>query len=364
MEQKKKVLFVATVVKTHINTFHLPFLKMFKEHGWEVHVAAKNDFIDEQCIIPNCDQYFDINFVRSPFSQQNLVAYKQLRKIIRENNYDIIHCHTPVAGVLTRLAARNSKDTTVIYTAHGFHFYKGAPLLNWLIYYSVERFCARFTDKLITINKEDYTRAKSWSLRNNGKVYYVPGVGVDIEKIHSISVNKEQKKNELGIPNDVKLLLSVGELNENKNHEIVIKTLSKLDDKDFIYLICGKGELKEYLQNLAKKLGIGDKVKLLGYRTDVLEICKIADLFIFPSKREGLPVSLIEAMACGVPCIASDVRGNRDLLSSDSLCKSNEEDEWKRLLEKFFSEYTNASTLDNACELSKIIKLFKNIYFY
>ena len=363
MEQKKKVLFVATVVKTHINTFHLPFLKMFKEHGWEVHVAAKNDFIDEPCVIPNCDQYFDINFVRSPFSKQNIVAYKHLRQIIQENKYDIIHCHTPVAGVLTRLAARNSKDTTVIYTAHGFHFYKGASLLNWLIYYPVERFCAKFTDKLITINQEDYTRAKSWSLCSNGEVYYVPGVGVNIEKIHSIFVNKEQKKNELGIPNDVKVLLSVGELNENKNHEIIIKILSKLDNKDFIYLICGKGELKEYLQNLAKELGIGDKVKLLGYRTDVLEICKIADLFIFPSQREGLPVSLIEALASGVPCVASDVRGNRDLLSSDNLCKSNKEDEWESLLKKSFDSYTSFNILDNKYELNKIMKSFENIYF-
>ncbi len=249
MEQKKKVLFVATVVKTHINTFHLPFLKMFKEYGWEVHVAAKNDFVDEPCVIPNCDRHFDIDFARSPFSKSNIKAYKQLKQIIEINHYDIIHCHTPVAGVLTRLAARNVKGTTVIYTAHGFHFYKGAPLINWLIYYPVEHFCAKLTDKLITINQEDYNRAKSWSLRNNGKVYYVPGVGVDIEKIRSISINKEQKKNALGIPNDVKVLLSVGELNENKNHEIIIKTLSKLDNKDFVYLICGKGELKANLQN-------------------------------------------------------------------------------------------------------------------
>lgn len=338
MEQKKKVLFVATVVKTHINTFHLSFLKMFKEYGWEVHVAAKNDFVDEPCVIPNCDRHFDIDFARSPFSKSNIKAYKQLKQIIETKHYDIIHCHTPVAGVLTRLAARNVKGTTVIYTAHGFHFYKGAPLINWLIYYPVEHFCAKLTDKLITINQEDYNRAKSWSLRNNGKVYYVPGVGVDIEKIRSISINKEQKKNELGIPNDVKVLLSVGELNENKNHEIIIKTLSKLDNKDFVYLICGKGELKGYLQNLAQEIGIGDKVKFLGYRMDVLEICKIADLFIFPSKREGLPVSLIEAMACGVPCIASDVRGNRDLLSNDNLCKSNNEEEWKMLIEVFLDK--------------------------
>lgn len=363
MEQKKKVLFVATVVKTHINTFHLPFLKMFKEHGWEVHVAAKNDFVDEPCIIPNCDHHFDMEFVRAPFSQRNIAAYKQLKQIIETNNYDIIHCHTPVAGVLTRLAARNSKDTTVIYTAHGFHFYKGAPLINWLIYYPVERFCAKFTDKLITINQEDYHRANSWSLRNNGKVYYVPGIGIDLEKIQNISTNKLQKKKELGIPNGVKVLLSVGELNKNKNHEIIIRALSKLDNKDFIYLICGKGELKEYLKNLAKELGVNDRVKFLGYRKDVLEICKVADLFVFPSKREGLPVSLIEAIACGVPCVASDVRGNRDILSIDNLCKSNKEDEWRRLVQRGFYNYAKVNIVDNKFELSKIMKRFENIYF-
>lgn len=363
MEQKKKVLFVATVVKTHINTFHLPFLKMFKEHGWEVHVAAKNDFVDEPCIIPNCDHHFDMEFVRAPFSQRNIAAYKQLKQIIETNHYDIIHCHTPVAGVLTRLAARNSKDTTVIYTAHGFHFYKGAPLINWLIYYPVERFCAKFTDKLITINQEDYHRANSWSLRNNGKVYYVPGIGIDLEKIQNISTNKLQKKKELGIPNGVKVLLSVGELNKNKNHEIIIRALSKLDNKDFIYLICGKGELKEYLKNLAKELGVNDRVKFLGYRKDVLEICKVADLFVFPSKREGLPVSLIEAIACGVPCVASDVRGNRDILSIDNLCKSNKEDEWRRLVQRGFYNYAKVNIVDNKFDLSKIMKRFENIYF-
>ena len=363
MEQKKKVLFVATVVKTHINTFHLPFLKMFKEHGWEVHVAAKNDFVDEPCIIPNCDHHFDMEFVRAPFSQRNIAAYKQLKQIIETNHYDIIHCHTPVAGVLTRLAARNSKDTTVIYTAHGFHFYKGAPLINWLIYYPVERFCAKFTDKLITINQEDYNRVKSWSLHNNGKVYYVPGIGIDLEKIQNISTNKLQKKKELGILNGVKVLLSVGELNKNKNHEIIIRALSKLDNKDFIYLICGKGELKEYLKNLAKELGVNDRVKFLGYRKDVLEICKVADLFVFPSKREGLPVSLIEAIACGVPCVASDVRGNRDILSIDNLCKSNKEDEWRRLVQRGVYNYAKVNIVDNKFELSKIMKRFENIYF-
>lgn len=315
---KKKVLFTATVI-IHIKSFHLPYIKWLKEQGYEVHVAAKNDFISEPCIIPNCDKYYDIKFARFPFSKTNIKAYKQLKKLIQENNYEIIHCHTPVAGVLTRLAARNNKNTTVIYTAHGFHFFKGAPLLNWLIYYPVERFCARYTDKFITINKEDYGRAKQFKLRKNGKLYYVPGVGIDLDEIENIKVDIKKKKAELGIQENTHVLLSVGELNKNKNHETVLQVLSKLKDKNFIYLICGRGVLKEYLERKIQELHLENKAKLLGYRSDVIEILKIADLFIFPSKREGLPMSVIEAMATGLPVIASNVRGNRDLIAKEKL---------------------------------------------
>ena len=315
---KKKVLFTATVI-IHIKSFHLPYIKWLKEQGYEVHVAAKNDFINELCVIPNCDKYYDIQFARFPFSKTNIKAYKQLKKLIQENNFEIIHCHTPVAGVLTRLAARNNKNTTVIYTAHGFHFFKGAPLLNWLIYYPVERFCARYTDKLITINKEDYGRAKQFKLRKNGKLYYVPGVGIDLDEIENIKVDIKKKKAELGIQENTPVLLSVGELNKNKNHETVLQVLSKLKDKNFIYLICGRGVLKEYLERKIQELHLENKAKLLGYRSDVIEILKIADLFIFPSKREGLPMSVIEAMATGLPVIASNVRGNRDLIAKEKL---------------------------------------------
>lgn len=314
----KKVLFTATIT-IHIKTFHLPYLKWFKEQGYEVHVAAKNDFINEPCIIPNCDKYYDIKFARFPFSKANINAYKQLKKLIKENNYDIIHCHTPVAGVLTRLAARNNKNTTVIYTAHGFHFFKGAPLINWIIYYPVERFCARYTDKLITINKEDYERAKWFKLRKNGKVFYVSGVGINLEKIQNLKVNVKQKKKELIIPEDIPVLLSVGELIKRKNHKTVLKALSQIKDKNFIYLICGRGVLKEYLHNLTKQLGLESKVKFLGFRKDIAEIYKTADLFIFPSYQEGLPVALMEAMATGLPVIASNVRGNRDLIAKENL---------------------------------------------
>lgn len=364
----KKVLFTATVVKTHINVFHLPYLKWFKEHGYEVHVAAKNDFINEPCIIPNCDKYYDIKFSRFPFSKTNIKAYKQLEKLIQENNYEIIHCHTPVAGVLTRLAARKNKNTTVIYTVHGFHFFKGAPLINWLIYYPVERFCARFTDKLITINKEDYERAKRFSLRKNGKVYYVPGVGINLEKIQNLKVDIKQKKTEFGILEDIPVLLSVGELIKRKNHETVLKALNQIKDKNFIYLICGRGVLMEYLKNLTKQLGLESKVKFLGFRKDIAEICKTADLFIFPSYQEGLPVALMEAMAAGLTVIASNVRGNRDLIDNKNLFEPDNINEITSLIEKRLDDmkkngfgkvaYTNLEQYS----LTNVLKQMTEIY--
>ena len=306
-----------------------------------MHVAAKNDFINEPCVILNCDKYYDIKFARFPFSKTNINAYKQLKKLMKENNYDIIHCHTPVAGVLTRLAARSSKNATVIYMAHGFHFFKGTPLINWLIYYPVERFCARFTDKLITINQEDYERARRFKLRNDGKVYYAPGVGIDLDKIKNIKVDIKKKKAELGIQENTPVLLSVGELNKNKNHETVLQVLSKLKDKNFIYLICGRGVLKEYLERKIQELHLENKAKLLGYRIDVIEILKTADLFIFPSKREGLPVSVIEAMACNLPLIASNVRGNRDLIAKENLFEPDDVDPLIKLIEKQIGNIEN-----------------------
>ena len=353
--KKRKVLFTATVVKTHINAFHLPYLKWFKEQGYEVHVAAKNDFINEPCVIPNCDSFFDINFARFPFSKFNFKAYRQLKEIISENNYDIIHCHTPVASVLTRLAARNCKNTTVIYTAHGFHFFKGAPLLNWLIYYPVERFCAKYTDKLITINQEDYEIAKRFKLRKNGKIYYVPGVGINIEKIQNTQIDIQQKKKELGIPENIPVLLSVGELIKRKNHETVLKALSGIKDMNFVYLICGRGVLMEYLQNLTRQLGLESKVKFLGFRKDIIKICKIADLFIFPSHQEGLPVALMEAMACELPIIASNVRGNRDLIDKENLFEPDDINSLKSIIQE---------DLNSINEKGKCKIIYKNLEKY
>ena len=242
-EKPKRVLFVATVVKTHIMQFHIPYLKMFKEMGYETVVAARNDYENpEDCRIPYCDHYVDIPFQREPLRYENLRCYKKLKSIMDEGDFSIIHCHTPVGGVVGRLAARKArkKGTRVIYTAHGFHFYKGAPIKNWLLFCPIEKLCSRLTDVLITINKEDYLLAQK---KMKAKcVKYVPGVGVDLKKFSTSTVNKAAKRRELGIPEDAVVLLSVGELISRKNHETGIRAIA---DLDVYYLVAGDGVLRQ-----------------------------------------------------------------------------------------------------------------------
>ena len=257
---------------------------------------------------------FQISCSRSPFNKGNIQAIKEIERLVSENHYDIVHCHTPIAAVCTRLACRRARKngTKVFYTAHGFHFYKGAPLKNWLLFYPAEKICSYFTDVLITINREDYEFAK-----NNFTtqiIEYVQGVGVDVDKFADTQIDIKKKKKEIGIPEDAFLLLSVGELNINKNHQIVLKALARLNDKTIHYVIAGQGNQKSSLTDLAKQLGIEKQVHLLGFRKDVAELYKAADIYLLPSMREGLNVSVIEAMSSGLPCIVSDIRGNRDLI--------------------------------------------------
>ena len=246
--QKKKVLFVATVVKTHMMQFHIPYLKMFQEMGWETAVASKNDYENPaDCQIPYCDTYYDIPFARLPWKKSNIQSYQMLKRIIDEGNYDIIHCHTPVGAMIARLAALSARKrgTKVIYTAHGFHFFKGAPLLNWLLFYPAEWLLAPVTDVLITINKEDHSRALKQL--HAKRIEYVPGVGIKTGKFRNLSVSREAKRESLGYGEKDFLLLTVAEMTANKNHITILKALALLKDREEFqnmhYLICGRGEM-------------------------------------------------------------------------------------------------------------------------
>ena len=315
----KKVLFTATVVKKHIMEFHIPYLRLFQEQGWETAVAAKNDYDDPaDCVIPYCDAYFDVQFDRSPLKRTNIQTYRTLKKIIREGQYDIIHCHTPVGAAVTRLAAvaARKRGTKVIYTAHGFHFYQGAPVKNWLIFYPIEWLLARLTDVLITINTEDYALAQK--KLHAKRVEYVPGVGLDTRRFCRNDQRGSLKRQALGLSEDDFVILTVAELIPRKNHLVVLHALSQLKEtpayENLKYVICGDGILMEELKQLVRSLGIQDHVLFLGYRDDIEALCNASDLFAFMSHQEGLPVALMEAMCCGLPAICSKIRGNVDLI--------------------------------------------------
>ncbi len=308
-----RILYVTTVAITM--NFFTNFIERLVKEGNTVEIVSNCDDYELNKIYNELGcKVHNIPFSRSPLSLSNIKAYKMLKKVVNAGKYDIVHCHTPIAAAATRFACKKvrKKGTKVFYTAHGFHFYKGAPFKMKLMFYPVEKICSKYTDTLITINKEDYGLAqKKFKAK---RVVYVPGVGIDVEMFKYALADKPLMCEEIGIPQDAKILLSVGETNANKNHSTVIKALPLVDDKSLHYVIAGDGLLKEQLSEIAVKYGVGDRVHPLGKRSDVALLYNLADLYIHPSFREGLPVAVMEAMAGGLPIACSKIRGNVDLI--------------------------------------------------
>lgn len=331
-----KVLYITTIGSTM--GFFTSYIHELITQGHTVDIASNLEAGKVQdCYREWGCKTFQISTSRSPFSPGNIKAVGQIKKLVAEGGYDIVHCHTPIAAACTRLACSSlrKKGVKVIYTAHGFHFYSGAPKKNWLIFYTVEKICARWTDLLITINKEDYARAQKKIHAH--KVAYVPGVGIDVKKFADTQIDRAAKRAELGVPEGAFLLCSVGELNANKNHETVIRAMAQLNRENMHYMIAGMGDKKDYLLQLAQELGLAEKLHLLGYRKDVAELYKAADLFVFPSFREGLPVSVMEAMAAGLPVVASRIRGNVDMIEGNGgiLCDPSDSKAFADAIKKF-----------------------------
>ncbi|MGH2330696.1 glycosyltransferase family 4 protein [Thermoanaerobacter mathranii] len=311
----KKILFIATV-ESHIINFHIPFIQYFQNKGYEVHVATKLGNRQDELKNLNVVSY-NIDFSRSPYSLSNIRALNQLKKVMRENKFSLVHVHTPVGAFLGRLAAKLTNTKPVLYTAHGFHFYKGAPLKNWILYYTMEKMAAHWTDGLITMNEEDFNIAKKFNLRRKDTVFYVHGVGIDIER-YSINDDEKRKKlrEELGfLENDI-LILTVAELIPRKNYFQMIDAIKNLrnNDMNLYYLIVGTGELENKLRDYVYRNSLDKKIKFLGYKKDIPDLLNVCDIFALTSLHEGLPRAIMEAMAAGKPIIATNVRGNRDLV--------------------------------------------------
>lgn len=304
-----KLLLVTTVSST-IKAFLIPHIHLLNNMGFTVDVATFCLDDDMKLLSSHVNNIYNINFSRSIKNKKNFDAYKEMTKLLIKNKYDLIYTHTPNASAIVRIANKKTIQSKVVYFAHGFHFFKGATKAAWLIFYPIERYLSKYTDTVITINSEDFFNAKKMNFNN---IYKINGAGIDLENINKTIVDKNTKKKELNIPLNSKIILSVGELNKNKNHSTILKALSILNRNDIYYIIAGEGTEKEELLKLSKKLNFNNFYPI-GYREDINEIYKIADVFCFPSYREGLPFSLMEAMASNIPCIASDIRGNKDLI--------------------------------------------------
>jgi capsular polysaccharide biosynthesis glycosyltransferase len=309
-----RILYTTTIGPTM--SFFKSIIKELIEDGHTVDIATNEmggDFPVDNFFEKLGCKVFPISWVRRPLSLKNYKAIGELKNVL-QNGYDIVHCHTPIAAACTRFACRTlkKKGPKLVYTAHGFHFYKGAPIKNWLFFYPIEKICSNWTDVLITINHEDF--ALAIKRFNASCVKYLPGVGIDIDKFQIKTVDKEQKRKELGVDLQDYLVFSAGELNSNKNHATVIKAIAQIKEFRIKYLIAGEGILKGELQKLIQSLEVCDKVSLLGFRKDIKEIYEVSDVYALPSIREGLNVSVMEAMASGLPCIVSNIRGNKDMI--------------------------------------------------
>lgn len=349
-----KILYVTTIGGTMV--FFKSLISKLIAQGHTVDVASNfsTSPVPAHYKELGCNIY-PLSCSRSPLSKSNLKAITEIRKLVEQNEYDIVHCHTPVAAMCTRLACMHArkKGTRVFYTAHGFHFYKGAPKKNWLLFYPVEKVCAHFTDVLITINREDYAFAKKKIPVK--QIEYVPGVGIDVEKFQKTEIDERKKRTEIGVPEEAMMLLSVGELNENKNHITAIKGIGALNDQNIHYVIAGNGAKREELERTAKELNVN--LHLLGYRTDVAELYKTADLYVHPSFREGLPVALMECLASGTPCIGSNIRGCVDLLKAN-VFRPDSPEEISRLILK----YEENGNIDKMFSVSEINRKMQEIY--
>jgi len=372
MENKGKILFLATV-DSHIYYFHIPFMKLLRDMGYEVEVAASNVGFTEK-IEQEGFRVYDLPFRKNPLSLLNIVAVFRLYKLMKQNRYSMLHTHTPVASFIGRIIGRIAGVPNIVYTAHGFHFHElGDPFKNF-IYFRLEKFAGRFTDVLITINKDDHKVAIEKNMVPNGKVFYIKGVGVDTEKFKAEKVSLEGLEPSLSKFSG-STFISVGRLDREKHFDHLLKTFSLVKQKrsDFEFLIVGDGPEGDYLKKLSAELNLQNKVELMGYVEGVERLLEVANAFVFASSREGLPVSLMEAMAMEKPIVAYNIRGVRDLvedgvsgflitfgnvkeLAEKTLYLIEHPDIAKKMGEK------GRERIENDFSLEDVLKEMKNIY--
>ena len=355
----KKILITSTELM--MIQFLVPHVKYLTEQGWHVEIACSDvggRMEDVRNALEGVVKKIHIlRLERSPVNPRNFLGYQDLKKLLKENHYDIIWTNEPVMGVVTRLAASKyrRRGTKVVYMCHGFHFFDGASKANWALYYPIERIMAHLCDAIVTMNQEDYDRARKFKSRG---VYKIPGVGVDTHRFSSGGYPefRAAKRRQLGLPEDAYVILTVGELTKRKNQKVLLNAMAQLQDPSLHYVLCGKGDQREALEQLAQEMGLADRVHFLGYRLDVPEIYRMADCFAFSSIHEGLPFALMEAMQSGLPIVASRIRGNVDLIDDGIggiLCDVHDSDQYRDGLMKMRTMDKDAMAEHNRRKLAE-----------
>lgn len=362
-----KILYVTTISDT-VNAFLVPHIKLLIHQGHEVHIGCNVETdINPELVNMGCKLHH-IEFQRNPIKKDNYRAYKKIKKLVLLEKYSLIHTHTPVASFLTRLSCRNISNLKVVYTTHGFHFFKGAPFKNWFIYYTMEKIAAKCTDAIITINSEDFNIAQKLKIRKSDNTYIIPGIGVNTHKFRCIS--QEQKsilRKKYGFKDEDFLLIYAAELNKNKNQRFLIEEMLLLKHRvpNIKLLFAGEGELKEVYINYAKKLNLDENIMFLGYRHDLHHLIPICDIGVSASLREGLGLNLIEEMSCGLPVIATNNRGHREIVQEGRngfLFELNKDHEFVRLIEKLYMDDELRQKLgQNAVKSSKRFSIEKSL---
>ena len=368
-----KVLYAASI-ENHFLAFHLPFIDYLQKKGYEVHIATK--LADRKGELENYGIIcHNINFSRSFNPIIALKSLIQLIKLMKKYKYTLVHVHTPMASFLGRLAAKLTHTRPVLYTAHGFHFCKGAPWYYWTFIYPFEYLAARWTDGLIVINEEDYLNAQKMPIRNKRKIYKIPGIGVDLNKFKSI--NEEQKKflrKEYGFKNNDFLLIYAAEFNKNKNHIFLIKAISLLKNRipNIKLLFAGEGMLKEKNEKYVQRLNLEDNFEFLGYRKDLERIIPMCDIGTSASIREGFGINIVEYMSCGLPVVASKNRGHKEIVIdylNGFLFEQKNIDQFIEMIDKLYKDKQLKNKLrKNAIEsaqnfsIKRSLKVLSEIY--
>lgn len=368
----KKILYITTLSRT-INAFLVPHIESQLDRGNIVDCAC---FIDKDRELPlrlkdRNVNFFDVPFSRNPLDFNNLKAFKELIKIQNENNYDIVHVHTPIAAIYGRLLKVKFPNLKTVYTAHGFHFYKGAPKINWIIYYTIERFMARYTDVILTMNEEDYLNSKKFKIKNT---YKINGVGLDLNHYSDLAIDRSKIRRELGLKDDDFVVIMIAEFNKNKNHKQMIDAVEILKKRNIdVKVLClDDGVLFDEISEYINSKGLNENLKLLGFRKNVNEIICASDVGILMSYREGLPRNIMEIMACKKPVIGTDIRGIRDLIKDEVngfLVKVGDVEDTTNKLEKLYISKkliydmgNNAFNIIQDYSLENVIEILNEVY--